>query len=107
MSICGRFCWEKWAKIDLLDSFLKIAHNNDRMPIKISFLECGVAPDYNHLIFKRIEPEWPFLHYVILRLFEGAGLVAGHRLRQHHRPRKAFPSPLFNQHVAHTQYFHI
>ena len=75
MSICGRFCWEKWAKIDLLDSFLKIAHNNDWMLIKISFLECGVTPDYTHLIFKRIEPEWPFLHYVILHLFEGAGLV--------------------------------
>ena len=43
------------------------------MPIKISFLESGATPDYTHLIFKRIEPEWPFLHYVILRLFEGAG----------------------------------
>ena len=49
------------------------------MPIKISFLEFSITPDYTHLIFKRIEPEWPFLHYVILRLFEGAGLIAGHR----------------------------
>ena len=50
------------------------------MPIKIIFLESGAIPDYyTHLIFKRIEPEWPSLHYVILRLFEGAGLVARHR----------------------------
>ena len=49
------------------------------MPIKISFPECSVTPDYSHLIFKRIEPEWPFLHYIVLRLFEGAGLIAGHR----------------------------
>jgi hypothetical protein len=49
------------------------------MPIKIGFLESGATPDYTHLIFKRIEPEWPSLHYVILRLFEGAGLVASHR----------------------------
>ena len=70
----------KMGKNRPLDSFLKIAHNNDWMLIKISFLECGVTPDYTYLIFKRIEPEWPFLHYVILRLFEGAGLVvAGNR----------------------------